>query len=162
MILATLTWQVGAQTDAISRYFNKYLEDDRFTVVYVSPQMIQMVSTMSEESDDPEAKEILAGLQGIRILTTETTPLKFYEEALKTLTLKDYEVLMEVRDKDENVRFLAQKNGPKIKELLLLVGGSDNFVFMSLVGEIDLKQISKLSKSMEIEGLEHLEELEAK
>ena len=58
------------------------------------------------------------------------------------------------------MRFLVKDDGPKVKELLLLVGGADSFVLMSFVGDIDLKQISKLSKSMDIEGLEHLEELE--
>jgi hypothetical protein len=69
---------------------------------------------------------------------------------------------MQVRDQEENVRFLVKENGPKVKELLLLVGGSDSFVLMSFVGDIDLKKISQLGKSMDIEGLEHLEELEQK
>jgi len=42
----------------------------------------------------------------------------------------------------------------------LLVGSEDSFVFISLMGNIDLKKLSALSKSMDVEGLDYLEELE--
>ena len=164
-VLVTLLMAVSfngfGQIDAITQFFDKYINDENFTVVYISPKMMEMIATIAE--DDPEADEInevLTGIEGIRILTTEVNTLMYYEEALKTLQLNKYELLMQVRDQDENVRFLVRDDGPRVKELLLLVGGNDNFVLLSFVGDIDLKKISKLGKSMEIEGLEHLEELE--
>ena len=105
-------------------------------------------------------EDLLSKLDGIRILTTEETPLVYYKEVLSTLQLNEYELLMQVRDQDENIRFLVKDDGPVVSELLLLVGGKNEFVLMSFAGEIDIKEISKLGKTLNIEGAEHLEELE--
>ncbi|MEZ5197060.1 MAG: DUF4252 domain-containing protein [Bacteroidales bacterium] len=53
-----------------------------------------------------------------------------------------------------------QKEGKNIKELLMVVGGQDDNALISIQGDIDLKTISKLSKSMNIDGMENLEEIE--
>jgi vacuolar-type H+-ATPase subunit F/Vma7 len=151
------------QKDAITRFFDKYIDDENFTVVYISPKVFDMISTMSDEAEDiDEMKKVLSDLEGIRILTTELDAEKYYKEALNTLRINEYELLMQVRDKNENVRFFVKDNGPVVSELLLLVGGKEDFVLMSFVGKIELKNISKLSKSLNIEGAEHLEELEDK
>ena len=34
--------QAFAQEDAIQRFFSKYMEDERFSRVYISPKMMQM------------------------------------------------------------------------------------------------------------------------
>jgi len=45
---------------------------------------------------------------------------------------------------------------------LLIAGGKNENALISIQGNIDLKNISKLSKSMQIQGLEHLEEIDKK
>lgn len=164
LIAALISVQaMSAQTDAIEKYFSKYLDDDRFTVVYISPKMFNMVSKMDIKDMEPEVKEIISNLRGLRILTTEINPQAFYKEALSTINTKEYEVLMKVRDGDENVQFLVKDDGGStINELLLLVGGSSDFVLLSFVGAIDLNKISKLANSMDIKGAEHLEKIEKK
>ncbi len=154
-----------AQSDAIAQYFNKYMNDDRFTVVFVSPKMFDMVSKMDLHTDDPQAQatlDIIKDLEGLRILTTEVTPRKFFQEAKAMLPGKGYEVLMTVRDNKsgDNVEFLVKEAGDRIHELLLLVGSSDEFVMLSFTGNIDLKKIGELSKVLNVEGAEHLEKLE--
>ncbi len=48
----------------------------------------------------------------------------------------------------------------EIRELLLIAGGKDSNVLISIQGLINLKTISKLSKSMKVEGLEHLDQID--
>ena len=69
---------------------------------------------------------------------------------------------MTVRDKDQDIRFMIKDSdgGKIVDELLLLVGGDDEFVFISFVGKIYLKKIGKLAKSMDIDGIEHLDKLD--
>jgi len=164
MLLGVFSVSAFGQDDAISKFFDKYMEDENFTMVYISPKVFDMISTISEDNADSgdakEVSELLKDLKGIRILTTEVNPQAYYKEATDKLQLNDYEVLMQVRDKKENVRFLVKDDGPVVSELLLLVGGSDSFVLMSFAGKIDLKKISKLAKSLNIEGAEHLKELD--
>ena len=153
MFLATA---MTAQEDAISKYFSKYVDDERFTVVYVSGKMFELINKMELDLDDEEAEAVLAvvkDLKGLRILTTEEDGLKFYKEATSIIDTKGYEVLMTVREgKGENVQFLVKdsQNGEIIDELLLLVGGeNEDFVLVSFIGKIDLNEVGKLAKAFE-------------
>ncbi len=150
--------------DAIERYFDQYVEDERFTVVYISSKMFQMISKLDidEINEDPDAKvamEMVNDLKGLRVLTTEENTKEFYNEAISKINTDEYEVLMTVRDGDENVRFWVKEGSNVINELLLLVGGEDNFVLLSFLGKIDLNKISKLANQIDIKGAEHLEKV---
>ncbi len=155
-LTAGITTSAVAQEDAISKYFAKYVDDERFTVVYVSGKMFQMINKMELDLQDEEAEAIMSvvkDLKGLRILTTETDGGKFYKEALQTINTKGYETLLEVREGNtENVKFLVKdsNDGATLDELLLLVGGEDeDFVLLSFMGKIDLNQIGKLSKAFD-------------
>jgi vacuolar-type H+-ATPase subunit F/Vma7 len=157
-LTAGITTSAVAQEDAISKYFSKYVDDERFTVVYVSGKMFEMINKMEIDLDDEEAEAILSvvkDLKGLRILTTEENGLQFYNEALKIINKNEYETLMTVREgKSEHVQFLVKDSngGNNINELLLLVGGeNEDFVLISFIGNIDLKEVSKLSKAFKDE-----------
>ncbi len=152
------------QEDAISKYFDKYMEDDAFTVVYLSPKLFQLLGKLDiEELNDHEAEailEVVEDLKSLRVLTTDENALQYYNEAVKTINTKDYEILLTVRDEGENVQFLIKDDGNTINELLLLVGGEDEFVMVSFVGNIDLDKISHLAKKLDVDGVEHLDKLD--
>lgn len=154
---------VMGQADAISEYFDKYLEDERFTVVYISGKMFSMFSKLdSDDENFDDFKEVTQKLKGLRILVTDEDAYQFYREAKSKInTKKEYELLMTVRTKKGNrVEFVVKEDGDKIDELLLISGGRDHdFVLMSFVGDIDLDEISKLSDSIDIDGMDGLEDL---
>ena len=152
--------QVKAQNtapSAIDKYFKQYVEDERFSVVYISSKLFELIGQFKVDNikvDDDEAKafmDVVKETRGLRILSTDETPRKFYEEAKQKIQTSEYEVLMTVRDNrdKEDVEFLVRQNGNTIQELFLLVGGEDSFTMMSFIGNINLKSISNLAKSME-------------
>jgi hypothetical protein len=57
------------------------------------------------------------------------------------------------------MKFYIKESGGKISELVMIMGGTDDFMVMSLFGEIDLKQVSKIGKKMNVEGLQKLEKM---
>lgn len=149
-----------AQNNAIEKYFQKYEDKESFTSVYVSEYMFSLFADIDmKNEEDKEVMEILQGLKSLQVLTTEEDGKKYYEEAIKLINQKEYKMLMKVKDGDTNVRFLIKKEGNEVKELLLLVGG-DEFVLLSIMGNINLKKISKLAKHMNIQGMEHLDKVE--
>jgi ACT domain-containing protein len=81
-----------------------------------------------------------------------------YKEAIKKMN-KNYEVLMEIED-EEKITFYIDESGGIIKELVMVMGGQNEFMILTLEGDIDLKEISKLSKSVNISGMEKLESVE--
>ena len=154
-----------AQNDAISRFFTKYADDERFTVVFISPKMFQMVAKI--ETNDPDwntVREVIQNLGGLRVLTVDSISdgLALYKEALTKVPVNEYSELLTVRDGQENVRIWIKDKGNIIEELLLLVGSPDEFVLLSFVGNIDLDKISKLAKTMDINGMEQLEKVKPK
>jgi len=111
---------------------------------------------------DEEAQiimDVVSELKGLRVLTTEITPMKFYEEAKSKINTNEYEVLLTVRDEGENVQFLIKDEGDTINELLLIVGSEDEFVLLSFMGNIDLSKIAQLAKKLDVKGVEHLDKL---
>ena len=67
---------------------------------------------------------------------------------------------MTVRDKDNDMKFLIKEENGVITELVMVMHGDNEFFLLSLIGDIDLKQISRLSKSMSIDGFEHLKNID--
>ena len=149
-----------AQEDAIMKYFSKYVDDQRFSAVYISPKMFNMVSKIEIEDMEPEVQEVIRSMKGLRILHTEQNAVQFYNEALKTISTNDYELLLTARENGENVRFMVKDNGDIVEELLMIVGGEKNFALLSFLGNIDLKKIGKLAKALDIDNLQYLDKLE--
>jgi Domain of unknown function (DUF4252) len=152
-----------AQSDAITKYFDKYLEDENFTVVYITPKMFQLISKLNLK--DPEAQEIkniLQDLRGLRVLQTEHNAVQMYKEVINQFKPTEYDLLMTVRSKDDNVRFWTKESNGIINELLMIVGDRDEFTMISFIGNIDLNKISKLSENLKIDGIEHLKDLKDK
>jgi superfamily I DNA/RNA helicase len=160
-LLLAIVMHSFAQDDAIKKYFNKYADDTRFTSVYVSNKMFSMFSNLSDKDDDKELRDILNKLGGLRILTSDqANGAKLYQEAHGLLVTNGFEDLMEVKEKGKSeFKFLIREVNGKIRELLMLSGSGNKFFLMSLIGDIDLKKISKLSKSLDVEGMENLDKL---
>jgi hypothetical protein len=160
-------YSVGmAQTDAISKFFNKYQNDDSFSQVTVSSKMFSLFTNMEVDSpDDREVLNAISKIKGLRILAKENArnARELYKEAFALIPVKDYEELMTVRDEDQDMKFLIKDDGKgKISELIMVMGGNDEFMVLSLFGEIDLKQVSRIGRKMDISGLKNLEKIDKK
>ena len=158
---------IFAQNRAVDRLFDKYAGREGFTTVYISKYMFTMFANMddAEDEDLEEMQEVFGKLDGIRILAVEDENLlgkglNFYDEIMKDLDRSDYKELMVVKDAESDVVFLAREENGKIIELLLIVGGDTDNALIAITGEINLNTIGRISQSMDIEGIEKLEELE--
>lgn len=130
--------------DAISKFFTKYQSDESFSQVTVSSKMFNLFTNMEVESkEDQEVLNAISKLKGLRILAKENTSdaRALYKEAFALIPTKEFEELMSVRDKDKDMKFYIKESGGKISELVMIMGGANDFMVMSLFGEIDLKQV---------------------
>lgn len=150
--------------DAIARFFTKYQNDETFSQVTISSKMFNLFTNMeAETAEDKEVLDAISKLKGLRILAKEdaANARALYKEAF-ALIPKDYEELMSVRDKERDMKFYIKESGGKISELLMVAGGTKSFMVLSLFGEVDLKQVSRIGKKMDVKGLEGLEKLNSK
>jgi hypothetical protein len=160
VLMVSLTAAHGQ--DVISKFFTKYQNDESFTNVNISSRMFGLFTEMdAQDPDDKAVLDAISKLKGLKILAKENArnSRELYKEAL-SLIPKNFEELMSVRDQDKDMKFLIEENGGKISEMLMVVGGNEEFMIMSIFGEIDLKQISRIGSKMNIKGLENLQKMD--
>ena len=154
---------VFSQHQSVNKLFEKYAGKEGFTTVYISKNLFKMVGEMN--LDDPDVDKLVDKLETIKILASDSefingNNLNFYEEIMDKLPINEYDELLVVKEKDQDVIFLSKEKNGIITELLLVVGGKDSNALISITGNIDLRHISKLASSMKGTGMEHLEKLE--
>ena len=155
IIAVVLPVAVLAQKTPVDKLFEKYANQKGFTTVNISGKLLGFASQM--DTGDKETSEMLSQLKGIRILSVEDEELNksldFFAE-LNTdgfLDNNNFEVLMEVTEDDEVVRFLAKDGGNgKFSDLLLVVGGDDN-ALISISGLIDPANIGKITGALDMD-----------
>jgi len=153
------------QGSVIERFFQKYENDRSFTVITITPKMFSMFAKVDPgDADAKNMMKVIQKLKGLRILTKETTKdgPRLYKEAAAFLG-SDFDELMTVRDKDSDLKFLVKEDAKgNINELVMLVGSADEFLAMSLVGTLDLNEISQIANGINIQGMDKLKNVKKK
>lgn len=159
-----LTLMIQAQTNPIDEMFNKYSEKQGFTVVTISGKMFSMFA--SQETENNDADNVISHLKSIKILSVEDSllnkNLNFYTELSKKLDLSQYEDLMVVKEGPDVTKFLIRQSGKVITELLVITGGPAGNSLISIKGNLNLKNISDLSKDVGIQELKSLNNIDKK
>jgi hypothetical protein len=170
LAMGLLALPIVSQAQSImDKLFDKYSGKEGFTSVYISKYMFDMFR--NDENLDAKNQEdlnhVISKLTGIKILVTDDdpatpTPVNLYQEIMKVLPSSPYKEVMVVREKDQNIKFFVKENGNKVAELLMVIGGTQESVLISIQGDIDMKNISKLAKSLNVEGMQNLEKIDDK
>jgi len=163
IVLGCMVLVGKAQNDAISKFFSKYQDDPDFTHVNITGKMFSLFTHFEPQDEEEEAlKDAMTKIQGLKILAAEdnTKGRDLYKEASQLIPANEYEELMTVRDDEGNFKFLIKEKNGIIAELLMVGGKAEDFFILSLVGEIDLAAISKLSRHVNIDGFQHFRKLD--
>jgi hypothetical protein len=164
LIALYLVIAVQAQSNPVEEMFNKYSEKQGFTVVSISSKMFSMFA--NKETENKNEDEVISKLKSIRILTVEDSllnkNLNFYSELSKKLDFSVYEELMVVKEGPDITKFLIRQTGDIITELLVITGGPGGNSLISIKGSLNLKNISDLSKSLDMQELKSLDKIEKK
>jgi len=160
--------------------FDKYEDMDGVGSGVVNSKMFQMISSIDIDMDDPEAAamfEMVKKIKSLKFLTTgdKAISAQMAADVTKYIRSSQLDELMRFKDGEQNVKFYVREgsNPNQVKELLMFVSGLDELtkdqnitingekreietVIVSLLGDINLSEISKLTKSMNIPGGEHL------
>lgn len=162
-VMLLMSMGAFAQNDAIAKFFNKYEQNEDFSVVNISGKMFSMMANVTGDTEEQKALiGAISKIRGLKILKKDEArnSRELYKEALSMIPSKDFEELMSVRDKDKDMKFFTKEAGGKISELVMVMGGNDEFMVMSIFGEIDLKEIGKIGKAVNIDGFDHLKKID--
>ena len=160
--------------------FDKYEDMDGVGSGVVNSKMFQMISSIEIDMDDPEAAamfEMIKKIKSLKFLTTgdKSISTQMAADVNKYVGSSKLEELMSFKDGNQTVKYYVREgaNSNEVKELLMFVNGLKELtkdsdisingekreietVIVSLLGDINLKEISKITKSMNIPGGEHL------
>ncbi len=160
--------------------FDKYEDQEGVMSVVVNQKMFSMLATMGVDIDDPEAKEYVdmaKNITGLKVFTTGDAKISadMVSTVDKYLRSSKLDELMRIKDGDQTVKFYVRegKDENHVKELLMFVNGLKELtndqditingkkrevetVILTLTGDIDLRQISKLTNQMNVPGGDQL------
>ena len=162
MILIFFTTSLMAQGEVVTKYFEQFRNNEDFIKVSVSSKMFSLFTELEAGSDEEkEFLEAASKLKGIKMVISDSvkTAKTLFDGALRDVEKAGFEELMTVLDAEENFRFSIKEKGGVITELIMVAGGKKRFVLISIFGEIDLKNISKIARTMNIKGLNELDKL---
>jgi hypothetical protein len=178
LILAIAILPIASFAQSI---FDQFEDLDGVTSVVVNQNMFKLLSRIDVETNDPEAQEyinMIENLTSLKVLTTgdEAISANMKGEVDRYLKKSKLQELMRVKDGDQTVKFYIKegKNEDHVSELLMFITGLKEVtkdadvtingqkrefetVLLTLTGDIDLKQISKLTNQMDIPGGKQLE-----
>jgi hypothetical protein len=154
--------------------FNKYEDNKKVTSFVATAKMFELIRGIEYDTKDPEAqayKDLIDNIDNIRVFVSEdasmmtdmNSTVASYLAANKKLT-----ELMRVSSDGKKVRFYSKDGQSEgfVSELLMHVSGDidgkQRAVIMSLTGDLNLKQISKLTKDLKLPGSEELKNIDNK
>ncbi len=143
--------------------FDKFEDIDGVTSVIVNQKAFALMSKIGAESDE-EYLDLIKNINTLKVFATEDASVakQMKLEAQKYLKNAKLEELMRVKDGDDNVKIYIKEgaNDNYVKELFMFVNdSSDETVIISLTGNIDLRQVSKLTDKMDLPGGDELKKV---
>ncbi len=165
MLVSLLTM---AQETPANKFFESHSGKEGYSSVYITKYMFELFSKVSNNEEDKEFKEVTSKLKSIKILTvdslTNINNQKTFEKELSSiLRNSEYKEMMVIKDGAQTVKFIINEKNDKISEFLMMIyGGDKEPVLIFLEGDINLKKISKLSKTMNVDGFQYLDNIDKK
>ena len=161
LVLIMMSTAVLAQ-DAIDQFYKQYAASETFTKVNISGKMFELFAHIEGETEEErELLEAISKVDRLRVLTSNSldNTAEAYADAVNAPS-RDYEVLMTVEDDDEDFTFFIKEKQGIVSELLMVALGADDLIILTLTGDIDLNQLARISRAMDIDGLNYLEKVD--
>lgn len=157
--------------------FDKFEDMDGVTSIVVNQRMFKMLSSIEVNKEDQEYFDLIKKITSLKVLTTGDPKISAEMQAKVNSYIKSsqLEELMRIKDGQQSIKFYIRegKDENHVKELLMFITGLKEFtkgkdfsingkkreietVLLSLTGDIDLRQISKLTSKMNLPGGKHL------
>jgi len=162
LVIAMLSISALMAQNPVDKIFDKYNGQEGFTNVTITQYLFEMIARMDTTEDGREMAEMAKSIESIQILAMDTIipGINLYTEVMKATKKGAYNELMTVKEKDNDIIFLVHEENSKIRELLMVIGGSkEDNVIVSIKGDIDLAKMGSMAKTMNIKGMENLEKL---
>ena len=163
--------------------FDKYEDMKDVSSGVINQKMFSMLATIDIDLDDPDAQkfmEMAKKIESVKILSTGNSKISanMKADAEGHINKANLSELMRFKDGDQTVKFYVKegKDDNHVKELFMLISGLKELtkdssieingekrefetVVVSITGDIDLREISKITSAMNVPGGKNLEKV---
>jgi hypothetical protein len=139
-----------AQNPNVKAFYDKYMDYENVTNVSLQGWVLKMAANFS---DDENGEKILQKITKLRVMVMEEQNLvskNDYQSLVKSIEKDRFEKLMQIREGGEKIDFFIQEDGDQISNLLMLINGDDEFILVSLEGNLKFSDLKELN--FEIDG----------
>lgn len=162
-----------AVTTVKAQDFSKYENMRQVDAMVVTSNMFKLLAEIDVESSDPEVKrylQLIENLENIRVISTADTEIgeKMISDMNKYVTANSLEKLMMFKEENKSVKFYSKPGSKKsyVSQLVMLLSGKEDgkpiTVALSITGDMDIKEISRLAQDLDVPGSEELKKVENK
>lgn len=162
-------------------FFDKYESMKGVTSGVIGQKMFKMIATIDVDLDDPEAQgflDMVKQIESVKVLSTgdESISTQLAADTEKYIGSSKLDELMRFKDGNQSVKFYVKEGRDQnhVKELLMYINGLKEVtkdanieingekrdietILVSIIGDIDLREISKITSKMNVPGGQHLE-----
>ncbi len=133
---------------AQKQLFDKYADMDNITLVHISKAMFNLMPKLDVKGMDID--DIKSKIESLSILTTEDSGTKsVMAKDFKAQINSEYEELMRVKDKNDNLVFYVKNSGSTIKEFIMLGDTDNEFIVIQLTGNFLLSDLQKIADKVQ-------------
>ena len=135
---------IGGQTESIDHFYNKYRGVDGALNISVGSFLINIGSWFVE---DYQTRELVRKAQRVKLIVFEDENMiraKDLDELLRGVKKESFEELMTVREDGSEVKIYAREERDFVRNLLILIDESDQFVLVSLKCRMTYDDLNEL------------------
>ncbi len=156
-----------------SQNFAKYENMKEVDAMIMTSKMFKLLAKVDLSSTDPEAQQyikLIENLKEIRMYTTNQSAIRtqMAADVSSYLNKGSLEQLMRVNEDGKSIKFYSKpgRNENFVSELFMFMEGEKDgkpiAVILSITGDIDLTQLSKLATDLKVPGAEELKKVNKK
>ena len=153
--------------------FDKYENMKEVDAMVMTSKMFKLLAKVDLSSDDPEAQQyinLIENLKEIKMYTSSQSSVRTQMSSDVSAYLKkgSLEQLMRVNEDGKNIKFYSKpgRNENFVSELFMFMEGEKDgkpvSVILSITGDIDLTQLSKLATDLKVPGANELKKVNKK
>lgn len=145
-----LAGTAAAQSKSAEAFRIKYQDDRDAKVVSMNGSMFKLLSNIADNMEESEESaaigRIAEGIQSMQILSVPVFKSGLQPSEIdqlhKDLLSEKYDELMQVRDGDQKIYFMAQGNENELRNMLVLVREDEEFIMFNIDGVLNMKDLA--------------------
>lgn len=148
LAILAIPFLASSQHESIENFYDKYIGQEQITNISLNGWILSLASKMSDE----EGTEILEKITKLRILVAEEKGIiakSDVKKLMKDVRRNNYEDYLMIKEEDTRINFMIREEKGKITNVLVVINSDDDFVLISLEGNLDFEQLKELDFDVE-------------